>query len=465
LRWTGLKDSADCPGAYAVQHTKDDGWAGTRNNACSHGPDPAPAGVDAAEKPSLAALQQSADGTAAETGSVPCYGDGTSGRRIQAIYAVASDRVNRYASVLPLIRGYAANADDVFNQSAARGGQVRHLRWVTNADCQLDVLQVVLTPSGDDSIGNTRSELQSLGIKRTDRKYIVWADASVYCGISYTAGDARPDDSNPANNGPTYSRVDSGCWGLSSPVEAHEITHGLGGVQLAAPHSNGAWHCTDEYDRLCYNDGSGATMNYVCGASMEAQLDCNGDDYFNVAPVPGTWLASHWNIANSLFLEDSEPSGGSSPSPSPTTASPTPTATATTAPSPTATAKPLPTVTPTSSPTVTPTATATPTSTPTASPSPTETTVTSVFSSSLSKKSPTKSFSVSSGAGKVTSSISFSRAKSLTLTVATSTGSVLAKGSGPSVLKVLAAAPSKATYTLTVSGADNASFTLTVTRP
>ena len=234
LRWRGLRDSARCKGAYAVENSRaaDGGSFG-----CSHGPDPAPKGVDVTEKPTVAELQ--AGVTASETGAVPCYGDGVSGRRIQAIYSGASDRNNRYASVLSLIRTYAARADSVLNTSAARGGQVRHIRWVTNAACQLDVAQVVLTPTGDDSIGNTRAELASLGYNRTDRKYVVWTDDTRYCGIAYTAGDARPDDSNPANNGPTVARVDSGCWGMSSPVEAHEITHTLGGVQLSAPNSNG----------------------------------------------------------------------------------------------------------------------------------------------------------------------------------------------------------------------------------
>ena len=336
----GLRLTDACAGGFAVEDSA---------GACTHGPDPAPAGVDVRDVPTVAELRdQAAAGTgAAETaaaaGAVPCYGDGVSGKRVQVIYAVASDRADRYASVVDLIRGYAWNADQAYYLSAQRNGGVRHLRWLTDSSCRLDVAHVVLSPTGDDTIGNTRTELRNLGYTSNDRKYVVFADAAVYCGISYTVGDARPDATNPANSGGTVSRIDSSCWGGTTSVPAHEIAHGLGAVQLSAPHSNGAWHCTDEYDRLCYNDGSGAALTYLCASSQEPLLDCNGDDYFNVAPAAGSWLSTHWNLASSAFLETVEPGAPSA------TATPTPT--------------PTPTATPTSTPSVTPTLTPTPTAT------------------------------------------------------------------------------------------------------
>ena len=335
----GLDQRSRCHGGFAVESLDASDPA-----ACTHGPDAAPAGVDVREVPTTAELQAQGTGaepTAAAGGSVPCYGDGVTGKRVEVIYAVASDQTDRYASVLDLIRGYAGNTDQAFANSAARDGGVRHVRWVTGASCLLDVQHVVLSPTGDDTIANTRTELRALGYTSTDRKYLVFADSNVYCGISYVVGDERPDATNPANTGGTVSRVDSACWGGSASVAAHELAHALGAVQLGAPHSNGAYHCTDEYDRLCYNDGSGATLTYLCASSQEPLLDCNGDDYFNVAPAAGSWLSTHWNLASSAFLESVEPDGAASPTPTPTpTMTPVPTGIPP-APGPTLTALPV----------------------------------------------------------------------------------------------------------------------------
>ena len=35
---------------------------------------------------------------------------------------------------------------------------------------------------------------------------------------------------------------------------------------------------------------------------MSQVYDCGGDDYFNVAPAAGTYLADHWNLYDNRFL-------------------------------------------------------------------------------------------------------------------------------------------------------------------
>lgn len=451
----GLADTEDCGGGFEVEGSTGQG----RRAQCSHGPDQAPLGIDVRDRPSVdellareQAASTSSDGsTAGEPAPVACYGDGTTGKRLHAIYAVAADRVDRYGAVADLVRGYAATADQAFSASAARDGGVRHLRWVTDTSCRLVVDHVVLSPTGDDSLGNTRAELASLGYNRTDRKYVVWSDATVYCGIAYVVGDARPDASNPANIGPTFSRIDSACWGGTASVVAHEIAHMLGAVNLSAPHSNGAWHCTDENDRLCYDDGSGAAMTFLCATSQEPLLDCNGDDYYNVAPVPGSWLATHWNVAASAFLETAEPT-----LPSPPTALPPP---------PPPTADPPPAAVP-----VTPPVTATPPAPPLAPPVTVTRALSRVVSAStgrLTRSTRHRDVRVLTSRGDLTATLHFRGAERLRVTVRAPGGAVVATRVGPSGTQVSARVPS-GSYDVVVSGgarAAGARFSLQVARP
>jgi len=245
-----------------------------------------------------------------------CDGDGTTGFRTQVLYARASDVASRYGSYLPSFRQWASTADTIYNNSAAKTGGTRHIRFVHNANCAIVVSEVVLSPTGDDTFGNMVTELEAQGYTRKDRKYLVFMDAKALCGIGHIYSDDRASSSN-YSNGTTramFSRIDSGCWG--GQVAAHEHMHNLGGVQKSAPHVSAAGHCTDEYDVMCYVDGSGVTMQYLCSpqSTHEALFDCNNDDYFNTNPPAGSYLATYWNTANNQFLM----AGGTAPPPTTT---------------------------------------------------------------------------------------------------------------------------------------------------
>src|SRR6266540_2790648 len=264
---------------------------------CTHGPDPASPGVDIKQDtPPIAAAEL------VTTGLVQCVGDGVSGYRTEVIYARSSDVPDRYSQYLASIKQWAADADAIYRFSAANTRGIRRVRFVHDSSCNPIVQNAVLSPTGDDDFTKTVDELTALGYDRTDRKYMIFMDANVYCGIANLQRDDQPGSSNLSNFGPLYGRTDAGCWGGS--IVAHEHMHTMGGVQLSAPNSSGGGHCTDEYDVMCYSDGPYyPTMNYVCtDPARESRFDCNFNDYYNTNPPAGSYLATHWNVANSRFL-------------------------------------------------------------------------------------------------------------------------------------------------------------------
>jgi hypothetical protein len=301
--------------------------AGARSGVCTHGPDPAPAGVDVRNLPSTAQLRQKAGlspvpsvvnttpGTttppADSSGAIICSGDGVTGKRVEVVYLRPADKTDRFATVKDALGQYAVRADRQLNASAAETGGSRHWRFVTEADpagsapCVLKITKVDVGSADDDSFDASITALKSRGYNRADRKYLIFGESNVYCGIGTVYGDSQPGQAN-ANNGfyAQYARADAGCWNYA---EAHELMHNLGGVQPGAPNATPGYHCSDEADEMCYDDdGSGAVvMRSVCTGRDGSLFDCNHDDYFLAGTPAGTnWLATHWNTATSAFLID-----------------------------------------------------------------------------------------------------------------------------------------------------------------
>ena len=294
---------------------------------CTHGPDPAPPGRDVREPLTLGDIAafttgDPSDEVATGPDAVACTGDGVEGNRVQAVYAFPVDGSDNYTAVAPYIRQWAALADRVVNASAAETGGVRHVRFVTDVACRLDVAKVALTEEGLASLAGTAADLQGQGFDRSDRKYLVWVDAYVYCGVATVDPDDRPgqDNANNGNGAPgMIARIDRGCWGNpASSAEAHELIHILGGVQPTAPHGTWNYHCSDESELMCYDDdytadgfvgshGELVPLTYPCAKSYERLLDCNHDDYFSTSPSPDSWLGQHWNVADSSFLTSEGP--------------------------------------------------------------------------------------------------------------------------------------------------------------
>ncbi|MFC9327053.1 RICIN domain-containing protein [Kitasatospora sp. NPDC057015] len=317
----------------------------------------APTGQPAAAAAAAAPAAGSAPAAAPAGTAVVCDGDGTTGNRVQVLYLHAPGQ-DRFAQYLPSFKKWAADTDAIYNASAGETGGVRHVRYVTAADCTVSVLDVEISAAALHEFGSANDALAAQGYNRRDRKYMIFADAQVYCGIGTFNGDERPGQDNRSNFGPSYGRTDTGCWGGSTA--AHELGHNLGAVNNSAPHTSKAGHCVDEWDIMCYSDAPYyPKMQTVCpDRAKDDRLDCNHDDYYNTAPQPGSYLTTHWNVANNQFLIAG---GGTKPDPSPSP-SPSPSTSAQPSPGPSTSAKPSPSPSPTLKPT--PTASPSPTSSP-----------------------------------------------------------------------------------------------------
>ncbi len=247
-------------------------------------------------------------GADAKQERVSCIGDGLSGPRIQLIYVYERSSGNRYAQFAANFQVAASDMDQIFRSSAQQSGGVRRLRMVTNAACA-PLVAIVEVPDGSlATFGGSITAVRSAGYTRMDRNYAMFVDTNIYCGIGTIRADSSSGQGNLNNLGGAYARVDNACWG--GFAMAHEVMHGLGAVQLDAPNSSGAWHCTDERDVMCYSDQGANTppMRLVCNSGAWAAgnfFDCNNDDYFDAGPSPSGYLATHWNTANSVFLDQS----------------------------------------------------------------------------------------------------------------------------------------------------------------
>ncbi|HLL65752.1 MAG TPA: RICIN domain-containing protein [Micromonosporaceae bacterium] len=264
------------------------------------------AGMVAVVQPAPAAA---APGGATAVPPLRCTGNGTDGHRVEWVYTYETGTPNRLADRLPYIRAAAWAAQQNINDSARREGAQRWLRFVTGATgCEL-VVRTVEVPAGSTNVyfKTWRATLQSLGLTASNRIYSVFTENYIpgYCGLS-DPGDV-PDDTNPStgssqNRHPVWVTFAKGCF--SGNLVTHELTHALGAMGEAMPHSNvignDAGHCTDGYEVLCGSSG----LTTPCPDPLASRLlDCGRDDYFAINPQ-GSYLPSHFNIAwHSLYLD------------------------------------------------------------------------------------------------------------------------------------------------------------------
>lgn len=240
----------------------------------------------------------------AEARALDCFGSGTDGNRLQAVFVTDGPATLTSVDRSAISQGMV-NVQSVYRTSSRAVADVDLVpRWVHSSDCEPSIEVVQVAPEALAEFAATIQAVSDQGHNRPDRKYIMWTDSSVYCGIAAVSIDDSKTENRNDGHHPGFARIDRGCWGYQGSVIAHEVTHTLGAVQPTAPNATPYGHCTDEYDLMCYVDGPGVDTSIACSSQRgELLLDCNNDDYFHPDPPPGSWLYSHWNVADSSFVE------------------------------------------------------------------------------------------------------------------------------------------------------------------
>lgn len=257
---------------------------------------------------------------------------GTSGPRVEMLYLKEASDPDQYAKFTAELREEARYIDDAFAVASAETGTGantgRRVRWATDpGTCNVTVRRVDL-PDGTLGLNasTTTAALKARGILQTNRLYLGFTHDNYGGGTSGSGGMATcgqtstiiQDDKKVGNknDGSTiqFARIDhlmpsgGSCHSVNplhydSPA-LHELLHIMGALSPSAPHSgaNDTAHCTDGYDAIC---NPGPNSPALCEAAWV--VDCGKDDYFNTNPQPGNYLATHWNLADSVFLAKTAP--------------------------------------------------------------------------------------------------------------------------------------------------------------
>jgi hypothetical protein len=221
----------------------------------------------------------------------------------RVLYARPDWNPGRYADSIPRIRSAVRRMDAVlYFESLASGGPTADYRVRCDAAGSISVGRFVARRTG---LAAITSAARRAGYDSAANDYLIFFDGvhDESCGISSTREDERPVINNASNLGGGYAVVYYGCWGNETPM--HEVGHMMGAVQYDAPHSTGTGaHCYDEKDVMCYSPDGGdrhqSGPEFDCAGRQ--RFDCGFDDYFDSAPEPGEYLATHWNLGSPLNL-------------------------------------------------------------------------------------------------------------------------------------------------------------------
>lgn len=247
-----------------------------------------------------------------------CAGD----YRQRVVYAHVAGTPDRSGELTAELRAIMGRMNAVLSrESLASGGGTADFRVACNGDGQVAISSLEVA---DSSLASIADAARLNGISEPHSDLTIFLDATVgdACGVGSYSDDDRLAIDNANNDGGDFAVVYEPCWETEAVM--HEVAHNQGAVQASAERSTGSGgHCNDEIDVLCYApDGGERNQQVQIRCSDRIYLDCGHDDYFDSAPEPGEYLATHWNLGSALnrFIDFGPPP----PPPSPGDAAPPP---------------------------------------------------------------------------------------------------------------------------------------------
>jgi hypothetical protein len=255
--------------------------------------------------------------------------------QFKVVYAFAADRPDRFAGWKDAIQ---ANISIVQRFLSSQDGGTKALRVDMGTSCGANYVDIMTVPlpgprsSYADNFSAIATVVQrALANAGGPRNAVVLADGlsggTQEYGLGETIMGASGEQQGVKNvhnrgglSAVLFSRDGAAApgtarWGWWPEGFLHEMTHTMGAVQWGAPHSTEPrgqqlpqyGHCWQGADVMCYVEDGGAAhgMQQDCAAipgAIAQSYDCGRDDYFNPAPAAGSYLATHWNVWDSVFL-------------------------------------------------------------------------------------------------------------------------------------------------------------------
>ncbi len=252
--------------------------------------------------------------------------------QVKLVYAYANDVASRFSGWSDALQ---ADVSLIGRFMGAQSGGRRTLQFDMGTRCgpQYVDIQIVQLPgtrasyasmTSDARLSRLRTELAGLMSSAPGpRNVLVLGDqlsnsaAFSWSGIGESWSTEMKGPGSPHNNGQLFSALwvpnalgapgaDPAGWWPEGML--HELTHNLGAVGPSSPHATDYGHCFDGNDVMCYDDDFDAStypLTVGCptiAGVMNQVFDCGNDDYFNVSPAAGTYLANNWNTYDSPYL-------------------------------------------------------------------------------------------------------------------------------------------------------------------